>query len=57
MLFRSALLPIRKEVDIETVSAAFHAIYYATLHAQQIGENRYDQALRMLIHGVVSQIL
>ena len=52
-----ALLPIRKEVDIETVSAAFHAIYYATLHAQQIGENRYDQALRMLIHGVVSQIL
>lgn len=52
-----ALLPVKKEVDIKVISAAFHGIYYATLHKKEIGEEQYDQALRMLIHGVVIQIL
>lgn len=52
-----ALLPVKKEVDIKVISAAFHAIYYGTLHKKEIGEEQYDQALRMLIHGVVIQIL
>ena len=52
-----SLLPVKKEVDIEVLSAAFHAIYYATLHKKEIGERQYDQALRLLIHGVVTQIL
>ena len=30
-------------------------IYYVTLHKKEIGESGYDQALRMLIHGVVTQ--
>ncbi|MGN0977920.1 MAG: TetR/AcrR family transcriptional regulator [Faecousia sp.] len=50
------LIPVKKEVDIKVISAAFHAIYYATLHKKEIGEEQYDQALRMLIHGVVTQI-
>lgn len=52
-----ALLPVKKEADIKVISAAFHAIYYATLHKTEIGEEQYDQALRTLIHGVVIQIV
>lgn len=52
-----ALLPVKKEVDTNVLSAAFHAIYYATLHKKEIGEAQYEQALRMLIHGVVTQII
>ena len=52
-----ALLPAKKEVDPEVLSAAFHAIYYATLHKKEIGEAHYGQALRLLIHGVVTQII
>ena len=52
-----SLLPVKREVDIQVLSAAFHAIYYATLHKQEIGEEQYDQALRLLIHGVVTQII
>lgn len=51
------LIPVKKEVDVNIISAAFHAIYYATLHKKEIGEEQYDQALRLLIHGVVTQIL
>ena len=52
-----SLLPAKKEVDTDVLSAAFHAIYYATLHKKEIGEAQYEQALRLLIHGVVTQIL
>lgn len=52
-----ALLPVKKEADVKVMSAAFHAIYYATLHKKEIGEEEYDQALRMLIYGVVTQII
>lgn len=51
-----ALLPTKKEVDANVVSAAFHAIYYVTLHKTEIGE-QYDEALRTLIYGVVAQYI
>lgn len=50
------LLPVKKEVDVKVFGAAFHAIYYATLHKKEIGEEGYDQALRMLIYGIVTQL-
>lgn len=52
-----ALFPVRKETDIKVISAAFHAIYYATLHKADIGEDQYDGALRALIYGIVTQII
>lgn len=52
-----ALLPAKKEVDIKVMSAAFHAIYYATLHKAEIGEEHYDAALRTLIYGIVTQVI
>lgn len=51
-----ALLPVKREVDGNVVSAAFHAIYYASLHKAEIGEH-YDEALRTLIYGVVAQYI
>lgn len=51
------LLPVKKEADIKVISAAFHAIYFATLHKAEIGEEQYDEALRALIHGIVIQFI
>lgn len=51
------VLSVKKEVDAKAVSAAFHAIYYATLHKEEIGEKNYDEALRLLIRGLVMQFL
>lgn len=52
-----SVLPVKKEVDIKVISAAFHAIYYATLHKAEIGEEQYDEALRALIYGIISQVV
>lgn len=52
-----ALLPVKKETDIKVISAAFHAVYYASLHKAQIGEEQYDAALRTLIYGIVTQVV
>ncbi len=37
--------------------AAFRGIYFATLHKREIGEACYDEALRLLLRGLVSQLL
>ena len=52
-----ALFHVKKEVDINVISAAFNAIYYATLHKADIGEEQYDNALQVLIYGIVTQII
>lgn len=51
-----ALLPVKKDADIKVISASFHAVYFATLHKAEIGE-QYDEALRTLIYGIVTQII
>lgn len=52
-----SLLPVKKDVDIKVISAAFHAIYFATLHKAEIGGEQYDEALRVLIYGIVMQFI
>lgn len=52
-----ALLPLKKKIDIKVMSAVFHAIYYATLHKKEIGEEQYEAALRTLIYGIVIQVI
>ena len=52
-----SMFPMKKKVDVKTISAAFHAIYFATLHKDDIGEDHYDDALRFLIYGIVKQIM
>lgn len=51
-----ALLPVKKTLDQQAISAAFDAIYFATLHQKEIGQTHYDAALRLLIQGVVMQM-
>lgn len=51
------MLGLKPQVNIETFTGAFRAIYFATLHKEEIGEKNYDEALRHLIHGLVIQIL
>lgn len=52
-----SMFPLKEGVDVEVVSAAFHAIYYSTLHKTEVGAQNYYPALRMLIYGIVDQIL
>lgn len=51
-----ALLPVKEGLDTEILSAAFHTVYFSTLHKAEIGEAHYDAALHALIHGLVSQM-
>ena len=51
-----SMFPIKKDLDVKTVSAAFHAVYFATLHKADIGEN-YDEALHFMIYGIVKQMM
>ena len=52
-----SMFPIKKDLDVKVVSAAFHALYFATLHKAEIGEENYDDALRFLIYAVVKQMM
>ena len=46
-----------KNNNPQSLSAAFRAIYMATLHEKEIGSEHYDEALKLLIRGLVLQIL
>jgi AcrR family transcriptional regulator len=46
---------INKE-NIKAFSAAMRAIYLSMLHKREIGEDTFDDALRLMIHGVVLQM-
>lgn len=52
-----SMFPLKKKVDVKAISAAFHAVYFATLHKEDIGIENYDKALRMLIYGIVQQFI
>lgn len=52
-----SVLPIRDGADKDTFSAAFRAIYFATLHEEEIGEKYFEDVLYLLIKGLVNQIL
>ncbi len=52
-----SMFPIKKNLNVKVVSAAFHAVYCATLHKAEIGEENYDEALRLLIYGIVKQMM
>ena len=52
-----AQIPLCDGVDIGAVTAAFHAIYFATLERDKIAPEDYEKGLRLLIGGVLMQIL
>lgn len=50
------MLPGIKTEGIKTFSAALRAIFTSMLHKREIGEDIFDDALKVMIHGVILQI-
>ncbi len=42
--------------DVRIISAAFRGIFLSLLHKQDIGEDVFDEALKVMIRGVVMQM-
>lgn len=51
-----SLVPDMKKDDIEVFSAAMRGIFISILHKQEIGEEVFDEALRVMLRGVVLQM-
>lgn len=45
------------ESDPQVVAASLRAIFLSMLHVKEIGEEHFDGALKMLIHGVTLQLM
>ena len=45
-----------KKIDSESLSAAFKAIFFFTLHREEVGEENFDNGLRLLVKGLLLQI-
>ncbi|MEA4972125.1 MAG: TetR/AcrR family transcriptional regulator [Candidatus Metalachnospira sp.] len=45
------------EKDLEIFSSAFRNIYFATLHKNELEDDKFDDSLRLLIRGLVIQLL
>jgi AcrR family transcriptional regulator len=52
-----SMLPVKRIDLIKTFSAALRAIFLSMLHKREIGEEVFDKALKMMIHGIVIQIM
>lgn len=50
-------LPIKQGIDPKAFSSAFHSLYFSTLHKDEIGEENYNEGLRLLIYGLVTQLI
>lgn len=50
-------LPIKKDLDVNVFSSVFHAVFFASLHKKEIGEDHYEEALRTLLYGVAVQMI
>lgn len=52
-----SVLPVKTNLDINAFSVAFRAVYFASLHKDELGGENYNEALRLLIQGLVSQLI
>ena len=48
---------IRESVSVEIVSALFRTIAMSILHIEEIGEKQFDTILKLLIQGILVQII
>lgn len=55
LLFR--YLPVRKDMDMEAFSGAFRGVFMTLLYKREIGEEIFEKALRLMIKGLVIQIM
>ena len=50
-------IKLKDNVDIDVVSASFRAIFMTMIHIDEIGEDSFDEALKLLIGGLAQQII
>lgn len=50
------MLPNIKAGKVKTFSAAFRAVFLSMIHKREIGEDAFDDALKIMIHGIVIQM-
>lgn len=50
-------LPVKPGVDPEIFSTAFRSLYFSSLHKDEIGEENFYESLRILLYGLISQLL
>ncbi len=50
-------LPVIADINVDAFSAAFRALYFSTLHKDELDSASYDESLRLLIRGLVLQML
>lgn len=55
LLIFKHLFPEMCDTELNTYSAAFRAVFFTAAHKREIGQ-RYDEALMLLIRGLVSQM-
>ena len=48
---------IRENVSVEIVSALFRTVAMSILHTEEIGEKQFDTILKLLIQGILVQII
>mgnify|MGYP000703874851 CR=1 FL=1 len=48
---------IKETISVEIVSALFRTIAMSILHIEEIGEKQFDTILKLLIQGIVEQII
>lgn len=54
--FLEKLLPSTNGKNIETFSAAFRAVFLTTLHKREIGEDVFDDMLKLLLKGICNEL-
>jgi AcrR family transcriptional regulator len=52
-----AFLPWKENKNIEAYSGAFRGIFLTMLYKREIGESIFDEALRLMLRGLIIQIL
>ncbi|MHB8131357.1 MAG: TetR/AcrR family transcriptional regulator [Mobilitalea sp.] len=50
-------LPLREGINVEAYSGAFRGIFLTMLYQREIGEMVYDEALKLMLRGLIIQIL
>lgn len=52
-----SVLPVKPGADPNVFSAAARALFFSSLHKDEIGEDNFYEALRLLLYGFVTQLI
>jgi hypothetical protein len=52
-----SFLPFREGMNIEAYSGAFRGIFMTMLYKREIGEEIFDEALKLMLRGLVIQMM